>query len=816
MDSLEDIDEEEIEEDDVAHKDLATRYAELLQQHEELVKGLSRQQTQQLDSDPQLQPGASAGYPSQPPAVAQRLASDHQTTQDNREYLHPGNPHTPLVTAPYPTIYNSPSQMPVRQPIKLVDLPQFHGDSAQWTMFKVNYDWTTSVYGYDQIHNYTRLEKALSGRARESVAGLMCNPMNVDLVMEELQNLFGQDRTIIRSHLAKIESFPPMRDHQHQELLQFTLEVTNAVGFIQSTTAASRLKDQTLLDKLVSILPEERRIAWARHLIQMLGGEADVKQFSLWLKQEANFIRMALETAPPAVASQARPKMINTVTVSPKTQAKGCAYCQNPTHQLANCPQFGELTIPERWSVVKTKRCCFGCLRLGHGMTTCRSKRPCGIAGCTRPHNQLLHEVESPPINPSIPAIRASNAFIESSTTGLYKFVPVRVAGPHGQVETIAFIDDGSKASLVEEDLAKELGLIGQPRNIQLQWFNGEQSEEKSSQVTLEIGSVTAKNLLTVKRISMAAQSLDAEDMKAKNPALRDIPIKSYLNARPRILLGIPHYNLIRPIRTVNVGDNYSVQETRIGWTVAGGTCHGEEQCVMNISALPSENDDQIVSLQPIEHTATEDEKRAVRLLEPTTRQVGDRNETGLLLCSDTPPLPSPAESYKQAFRRLDIAEAKMRRDKDLEEWYQAKISENIKKGYAYKNKNNKRRLVFDTAAKCQEPCGHLRRHSRNVPPCAHKRKRSRRPPFPVERGDLVGFWRQGFRARCVGERTSLGCLSRYGRASMVGTGQDDGRHTTATSFSTGSPLTSPPRGPGCRINIRNRRQWAAPSIRIE
>ena len=77
MDSLEDIDEEEIEEDDVAHKDLATRYAELLQQHEELVKGLSRQQTQQLDSDPQLQPGASAGYPSQPPAVAQRLASDH-------------------------------------------------------------------------------------------------------------------------------------------------------------------------------------------------------------------------------------------------------------------------------------------------------------------------------------------------------------------------------------------------------------------------------------------------------------------------------------------------------------------------------------------------------------------------------------------------------------------------------------------------------------------------------------------------------------------------------------------------------------------
>ena len=71
------------------------------------------------------------------------------------------------------------------------------------------------------------------------------------------------------------------------------------MGFIQSTTAASRLKDQTLLIKLVSILPEERRIAWARDFIQMLGGEADVKQFSLWLKQEANYIRMALETAPP-------------------------------------------------------------------------------------------------------------------------------------------------------------------------------------------------------------------------------------------------------------------------------------------------------------------------------------------------------------------------------------------------------------------------------------------------------------------------------------------------------------------------------------
>lgn len=116
----------------------------------------------------------------------------------------------------------------------------------------------------------------------------------------------------------------------------------------------------------------------------------------------------------------------------------------------------------------------------------------------------------------------------------------------------------------------------------------------------------------------------------------------------------------------------------------------------------------------------SEEEHHAMSILANTTRKIDGGYETGLLWKPNSTLIPN---SFGLAFSRLTTVEKKFKLDDDFKLWYKSKIEEYINKGFAYKlspeevittnptwylphfcvtnrNKNNKRRLVFDAAAK--------------------------------------------------------------------------------------------------------------------
>ena len=72
-------------------------------------------------------------------------------------------------------------------------------------------------------------------------------------------------------------------------------------------------------------------------------------------------------------------------------QAKFCLMGDEQQHNLSACPNFKALSVEERLSEVQKHKPCFCCLRPGHWLTTCGNLKPCGVNGCTRRHNTLLH-----------------------------------------------------------------------------------------------------------------------------------------------------------------------------------------------------------------------------------------------------------------------------------------------------------------------------------------------------------------------------------------------------------------------------------------
>ena len=60
-------------------------------------------------------------------------------------------------------------------------------------------------------------------------------------------------------------------------------------------------------------------------------------------------------------------------------------------HNPSACPNFKAWSVEESLSEVQKHKPCFCCLRPRHWLTTCRNLKRCGVNGCTRRHNTLLH-----------------------------------------------------------------------------------------------------------------------------------------------------------------------------------------------------------------------------------------------------------------------------------------------------------------------------------------------------------------------------------------------------------------------------------------
>ncbi|KAL7723719.1 hypothetical protein ACLKA6_018737 [Drosophila palustris] len=127
-----------------------------------------------------------------PQTLPYQSALPPQTLPDQSALPPQTNPHAQHSMPPHqPTHYNLPPNigqpvnnmsqhgMPIQPYIrKLQDLPEFSGLPEQWPMFIIAFKETTNAYKYTNLENLTRLQKALTGAAKNLVAALLIYPSN--------------------------------------------------------------------------------------------------------------------------------------------------------------------------------------------------------------------------------------------------------------------------------------------------------------------------------------------------------------------------------------------------------------------------------------------------------------------------------------------------------------------------------------------------------------------------------------------------------------------------------------------------------------
>ena len=90
-------------------------------------------------------------------------------------------------------------------------------------------------------------------------------------------------------------------------------------------------------------------------------------------------------------------------------------------------------------------------------MKNCKSDRVCGVNGCTKKHNKLLHsdflktEKDKKSEEPSSQNRAGGSSMLSTGSSGFLQLIPISIGNEKRSVETIALCDTGSTVSFLDK-----------------------------------------------------------------------------------------------------------------------------------------------------------------------------------------------------------------------------------------------------------------------------------------------------------------------------------------------------------------------------
>ncbi|XP_073821618.1 uncharacterized protein [Musca autumnalis] len=633
----------------------------------------------------------------------------------------------------FTTFQPTAAQIAARQVIPK-DLPNFDGNPEDWPLFISNFKNSTEIAGYTDGENLMRLQSCLRGRAKELVKSKLLIPSMVVEIIQTLEMCFGRPEHILDGMIDKAMRIPPLKDRL-DSIIEYALTIKNICSTMEACDMKAHLNNPMLVKTLVDKLPNNHKLSWAMH--QKDSSVPIVKVFSDWIY---NIAAAASQVVSPITSKKGA--SVNTHQHSgPKKPI--CFSCKSEAHKIQSCGEFQSLNLEARWKIVKENKLCRQCLNSHR--RKCFSNKVCEIGGCKAKHHPLLHNHQSSlnvSANNFVPTeqSRSVNSHRDSDKEKTcFRILPIRVFYDGGSVTTFAFLDEGSSVTLMEKEFFNKLGIKGKKEPLELRWTgNTTRSEDDSVKINIEVSGVKGDSrfmlhdVRTVKNLELPKQTLNFEDVVKYNPHLKGLPVESYVNAKPTILIGVNNWRVAVPMKIREGGYNqFIATKTRLGWTLQGSGTDVGKVASLNIHTCECERRYQILHDEVKEYFSLDvsqpknilsiENQRARQILENNCVKKNQQFEVSLLWKDSDPQLPN---SYNVAVHRLKCLMRKFKKNPELKQTMQKEIDKLLSKGYARKvldsemsnypgrtwylpifvalnpNKPGKVRLVWDAAAK--------------------------------------------------------------------------------------------------------------------
>lgn len=606
------------------------------------------------------------------------------------------------------------------QQLKRVQIPVFSGEKRKYESWKAAFYACIDSAPATAEYKLLQLRQYLSGEALKSIENLGHSAVSYNAAKERLERKFGGKRRQVMAYLEELDKFPPMREENAKTIEKFADLLDIVVINLTEAEKEEDLKDGTLYLKLQRKMPETMLTRYNRWIFENREDES-VQTLRKWLNQEAKYYVAAAETVHGLSGEKWKSPKNNpnthfTSDRNPQSKTKICKVCSD-NHDIWNCSIFKQLSAAQRWNKAKELKLCFRCLGSGHSGSTCNRMKVCGIQGCRKNHNRLLHCEESSAQNHAEVHVQYNHNMeqhthnscdqeVNTSQIGL-RTVPVIVKNGNKQLMVNALLDDGSSKSYINSDVAAELGLdIGSNAHlITVNVMNGRKETFETTPVNFLIESLNgqvkmAMEATTTNHVTGNLKTIDWNKHSQKYQHLQRINFPLCRNRNTvDLLIGVDYSDLHFSLYEIRGNPGEPIARlTPLGWTCVGAVTNMNENEDRNYHTFFLQNDvnldKSIEKFWEIEHIPQKENSMSIED-SSVVKQVESETE-----CHNghyQVPIPWNSKkscltnNYELALQRLKNTEKKLEKDAFVKEAYTETIKKYESKGYISKVKQNEK-----------------------------------------------------------------------------------------------------------------------------
>ena len=278
-----------------------------------------------------------------------------------------------------------------------------------------------------------------------------------------------------------------------------------------------------------------------------------------------------------------------------------CPICLYDTHELAVCPKFKSLSVKQRYAVVRKSGTCYHCLQRGHSIGTCPNDKGknCGVNDCPKYEHRMLHADKTVGgvyllewntfVNGELDWTEDEAKKFHSSCHYLARpgansllSIVCNIGNRKGRksLKTVALLDSCSSITLIDEEVAKRLGLKKRSAKM-TQSINVVRSKSTFDTCQVEVPVASVDGLtsfiilaFTMKDLTRNTGIVDWSTEKMKFEHLREIPFEPLPeNPTAHLLIGTDNSDLLAPedTRKGKKGEPIAMS-TPLGWTCYGSS----------------------------------------------------------------------------------------------------------------------------------------------------------------------------------------------------------------------------------------------------
>lgn len=455
-----------------------------------------------------------------------------------------------------------------------------------------------------------------------------------------------------------------------------------------------------------SSLPEELLRVWQRHPSSTSAGENIAKDRLTKLMSFLQVEVEAEERIAMAVSGfgmnttrdnkerrkNSKPESSETPTAATllntrEARTTKCIFC-NENHDSALCDKARKKSIEERTELVKSKKACFNCLKIGHSCRYCKYREKC--AWCGGKHVILMcrkvsKETPSCPDNTDKKTEEQSltnfslnpSIFLQTLCVKLYK-------GSKEQTVRV-ILDTGSHRSYIKSQVAKHFGFeqLGKQSMIH-SLFGGNKTEPQEHlcyRIHLRgLNNTFACNFIAFSQdticqdIQQTTEETWQEELQHQSIELTDIGREKQPIS---LLIGADILGKLYTGKIVNLNCGLTAIETKLGWTLLGKTSEEQPQDTALVVSSMFSRDASIADMwkldvigieDPIQKLSKEEHQREIlqNFRETTKLDHAGRYEVVLPWKENHPPL---SDNRDIAERRLENTRKKLKENNLMQEY---------------------------------------------------------------------------------------------------------------------------------------------------